>query len=104
MTNWYILCSFGTLFRFWYHVPRKIWQPCLVGLTEGQPTINYRREQVSRALDAAASCNILLKLILKLFLNGGDEESRQNWTFTTWKTEPMSNTFFIYKLPPYSVA
>jgi hypothetical protein len=24
---WYILCSFGTFFRFWYHVPRKIWQP-----------------------------------------------------------------------------
>jgi hypothetical protein len=22
-----ILCSFGTFFRFWYHVPRKIWQP-----------------------------------------------------------------------------
>jgi hypothetical protein len=27
MTIWYILCSFGTVFRFWYHVPRKIWQP-----------------------------------------------------------------------------
>jgi hypothetical protein len=26
MTNWYILYSFGTFFRFWYHVPRKIWQ------------------------------------------------------------------------------
>jgi hypothetical protein len=28
MTIWYILCSFGTFFRFWYRVPRKIWQPC----------------------------------------------------------------------------
>jgi hypothetical protein len=28
MTIWYILCSFGTFFRFWYHTPRKIWQPC----------------------------------------------------------------------------
>jgi hypothetical protein len=27
MTIWYILCSFGTFFRSWYHVPRKIWQP-----------------------------------------------------------------------------
>jgi hypothetical protein len=26
---WYILYSFGTFFRFWYHVPRKIWQPWL---------------------------------------------------------------------------
>jgi hypothetical protein len=26
-TIWYILCSFGTLFHLWYHVPRKIWQP-----------------------------------------------------------------------------
>jgi hypothetical protein len=25
---WYILCSFGTFFRFWYHVPRKMWRPC----------------------------------------------------------------------------
>jgi hypothetical protein len=24
---WCILYSFGTFFRFWYHVPRKIWQP-----------------------------------------------------------------------------
>jgi hypothetical protein len=23
----YILCSFGTFFLFWYHAPRKIWQP-----------------------------------------------------------------------------
>jgi hypothetical protein len=22
------MCSFGTFFRFWYYVPRKIWQPC----------------------------------------------------------------------------
>jgi hypothetical protein len=39
MTNWYILCSFGTFcvhfvhfvhfFRFWYHALRKIWQPWL---------------------------------------------------------------------------
>jgi hypothetical protein len=29
MTIWYILYSFGTFFRFWYHVPRKIWQPWL---------------------------------------------------------------------------
>jgi hypothetical protein len=28
MTIQYILCSFGNFFRFWYHVPRKIWQPC----------------------------------------------------------------------------
>jgi hypothetical protein len=28
MTIWYILCSFGTFFLFWCHVPRKIWQPC----------------------------------------------------------------------------
>jgi hypothetical protein len=34
LTIWYIFCSFGTFcvhlvhfFRFWYHVPRKIWQP-----------------------------------------------------------------------------
>jgi hypothetical protein len=27
MTIWNILCSFGTFFRFWYRVPRKIWQP-----------------------------------------------------------------------------
>jgi hypothetical protein len=25
---WYILCIFGTFYRFWYHVRRKIWQPC----------------------------------------------------------------------------
>jgi hypothetical protein len=25
MTIWNIFCSFGT---FWYHVQRKIWQPC----------------------------------------------------------------------------
>jgi hypothetical protein len=25
---WYFLCSFGTFFLVWYHVPRKIWQPC----------------------------------------------------------------------------
>jgi hypothetical protein len=24
---WYILCSFGTFFRFWYRGPIKIWQP-----------------------------------------------------------------------------
>jgi hypothetical protein len=29
MNIWYNLCSFGTFFRFWYHAPRKIWQPCL---------------------------------------------------------------------------
>jgi hypothetical protein len=23
----YNLSSFGTFFRFWYHLPRKIWQP-----------------------------------------------------------------------------
>jgi hypothetical protein len=28
LTIWYILYSFGTFFRFWYRVPRKIWQPC----------------------------------------------------------------------------
>jgi hypothetical protein len=28
MITWYILCSFGTFFWVWYHVPRKIWQPC----------------------------------------------------------------------------
>jgi hypothetical protein len=27
MTIWYIFYSLGTFFRFWYHVPRKIWQP-----------------------------------------------------------------------------
>jgi hypothetical protein len=27
MTIWYILCSLGTYFRFWYYVPRKVWQP-----------------------------------------------------------------------------
>jgi hypothetical protein len=27
MTIWYILCSLGTFFRFWYHAQRKIWQP-----------------------------------------------------------------------------
>jgi hypothetical protein len=27
MTIWYIMCSFGTFFQFWYHVPRKIWLP-----------------------------------------------------------------------------
>jgi hypothetical protein len=27
MTIWYILCSFGTFFRLWYRVPRRIWQP-----------------------------------------------------------------------------
>jgi hypothetical protein len=27
MTIWYISCSFGSF--FWYHAPRKIWQPCL---------------------------------------------------------------------------
>jgi hypothetical protein len=27
MTIWYILCSFGKFFRFWYIVSRKIWQP-----------------------------------------------------------------------------
>jgi hypothetical protein len=34
---WDILWSFGTcsvhlvhFFRFWYHVPRKLWQPCYV--------------------------------------------------------------------------
>jgi hypothetical protein len=34
MTIWYILCSFGAFFRFWYHVPRKIWQPCIQGDTD----------------------------------------------------------------------
>jgi hypothetical protein len=29
MTIGYILCSFDTFFRFWYHVPTKIWQPWL---------------------------------------------------------------------------
>jgi hypothetical protein len=29
MTIWYSLCSFGTFFRFGYHVPLKIWQPWL---------------------------------------------------------------------------
>jgi hypothetical protein len=24
---WYILWWFGTFFRFWYHVPRSLWQP-----------------------------------------------------------------------------
>jgi hypothetical protein len=28
MTFWYILSSFGPFSRFWYHVTRKIWQPC----------------------------------------------------------------------------
>jgi hypothetical protein len=28
MTMGYILYSFRTFFRFWYHVPRKVWQPC----------------------------------------------------------------------------
>jgi hypothetical protein len=27
MIIWNMLCSFGRFFRFWYHVPRKIWQP-----------------------------------------------------------------------------
>jgi hypothetical protein len=27
MAIWYILCPFGTFFRFLYHVPGKIWQP-----------------------------------------------------------------------------
>jgi hypothetical protein len=27
MTIWYILFPFGTIFWFWYHVPRQIWQP-----------------------------------------------------------------------------
>jgi hypothetical protein len=27
MTIRQILCSFGTFFQFWYHAPRKIWQP-----------------------------------------------------------------------------
>jgi hypothetical protein len=27
MTTSYILCSFGTFFRFWYLSPRQIWQP-----------------------------------------------------------------------------
>jgi hypothetical protein len=27
MTIWYILYSFGTFFRLWYHEPRQIWQP-----------------------------------------------------------------------------
>jgi hypothetical protein len=30
MTMWYILCSLGTVFRFWDHIPRKIWQPCSI--------------------------------------------------------------------------
>jgi hypothetical protein len=30
MTIWYILCTFGNFFRFWYHVRRKIWQPSAV--------------------------------------------------------------------------
>jgi hypothetical protein len=29
MTIRNILCSFGTFFQFWYHAPRKIWQPWL---------------------------------------------------------------------------
>jgi hypothetical protein len=29
MTIWYILYSFVQIFRFWYHVPRNIWQPWL---------------------------------------------------------------------------
>jgi hypothetical protein len=34
MTIWYNLCWFGTFFRFWYHVPTKIWQPCLKTLSK----------------------------------------------------------------------
>jgi hypothetical protein len=40
MNIWYILWPFGTFydhlvhyFRFWYHVPREIWQPCLLTLS-----------------------------------------------------------------------
>jgi hypothetical protein len=29
MIIWYILCSFGTIFGFWYYIQRKIWQPCV---------------------------------------------------------------------------
>jgi hypothetical protein len=31
MTICYILSSLGTFLRFWYHVPRKIWQPWFAG-------------------------------------------------------------------------
>jgi hypothetical protein len=40
---WYILGSFGMynrlfiLFRFWYHVPRKVWQPLLEHCSSGIP-------------------------------------------------------------------
>jgi hypothetical protein len=27
MAIWYILYPLGTFFRFWYQVPREIWQP-----------------------------------------------------------------------------
>jgi hypothetical protein len=28
MAIWNILRHFGTFFQFWYHLSRKIWQPC----------------------------------------------------------------------------
>jgi hypothetical protein len=33
---WVILCAFGT---FWYHVPRKIWQPWIGAIRFGRKFI-----------------------------------------------------------------
>jgi hypothetical protein len=40
-TIWYILCSFGTFFRFWSHVPRKIWQPWLSVIAVTVSALNF---------------------------------------------------------------
>jgi hypothetical protein len=42
----YILCSFGTFFRFWYHVPRKIWQPWIA--LENQDKISCENASAAR--------------------------------------------------------
>jgi hypothetical protein len=41
----YILCSFGTFFRFWYHAPRKIWQPWLKTAQNASTTLTPGAKQ-----------------------------------------------------------
>jgi hypothetical protein len=48
MTIWYIWCWFGTFFRFWYHVPRKIWQPWAQRSTPSPRETRLQRSSTGR--------------------------------------------------------
>jgi hypothetical protein len=47
LTIWYILCSFVTFFRFWYHEPRKIWQPRPRSLVVSEQSVLSRLDILS---------------------------------------------------------